>query len=621
MNVLDIITYNRGKGCSDGNNYWRRYTAPHYIYIGLMLILMGIGIGLVSLFVSSCYLNETGWEMFLSYLHEPLILKLNLLPCVLLVAFFYFATGRAWPAFTFPAFIVFAMTLVNYYKIRIRSEAFLASDMVFFGEAAGIISHYTLEITGRVLLIIGSFLFGIAFALLLMRGKLRNRWVRLVGAVLTLAILVTLGFTVYSSDQVYKKAANDTASFNIWSDLQVFVSKGFVYPFMYSIKSAVPHAPEGYSESEAKAILSAYTDGVIPEDSRVNIIAVMLEAYTDLSEHPEIPVDESVYAPLHALQEESLSGHIIANTFGGGTVNTERSFLTGNSVSEEYRRPTNSYVYYLRSQGYYAEGLHTGDSWFYNRENVEKNLGMEEYFFLEDYNTTDRSDKFFFTKLTELYNRRDPAVPYFNFSVTYQNHGAYSANASPEKAYLDDTGMSRGTYNILNNYLSGIADTTRRIYDFVDSFRDSEEPVVLVFFGDHMPWLGDGNSVCTELGMNINLGTGEGFYNYYSTPYIIWANDAAKAVTGGSFVGDGGTMSACFLMDRIFTECGWGKPSYMQLQHEAAQRVNIVHQNGWICVDGVLTREPEGEPAELVRKMRMAEYYRKQRFWYEELYG
>lgn len=617
MNFFDIITYNKGKGTSDGNNYWKKYTVPHYVYIGLMLILMGIGIGLVSLFVSSCYLDQIGWEMFLSYLNEPLILILNILPCVLLVAFFYFATGRAWSAFVFPALIIFIMTLVNYYKIRIRSEAFLASDMVLVSEAAGIISRYTLEITGRVLLIAGSFAFGLIFALLLMRGRLRNKWVRIIGAVLTLALLITLGFTVYSSDKVYYKATNNTAEYNVWSDLQIFVSKGFVYPFMYSIKSAIPQAPEGYTEAEAKAILSAYTDGVIPEDSKVNIISVMLEAYTDLSEHPEIPVYDSVYAPLHALQEESISGHIIANTFGGGTVNTERNFLTGYSVSEDYRLTTNSYIYYLRSQGYYAEGFHTGDNWFYNRENVEKNLGMEEYYFLQDYNTEDRSDRFFFSVLSDLYSSRNKDVPYFNFSVTYQNHGAYSTWATVEDAYLDSSGLSTETYNILNNYLSGIADTTQRIYDFIDSFRDSEEPVVIVFFGDHMPWLGDGNSVCSELGINIDVGTEEGFYNYYSTPYIIWANDAAKAVTGGSFTGDGGDISSCFLMAKIFEECGWDGSAFMQLNRDLSETVTVINTGtGIYCVDGELEKPVTGEAQELVKRFEYAEYYMKHNFLY-----
>jgi phosphoglycerol transferase MdoB-like AlkP superfamily enzyme len=617
MNFFDVISYNKGKGTSNGNNYWKKYTVPHYIYIGLMLVLMGIGIGLVSLFVCSFYLGNGDWEMFLSYLHEPLILLLNILPCVLLVAFFYFATGRSWISFLVSALIVFIMSAINYYKIRIRNEAFTASDMVLFSEATGIISRYTLEITGRILLAVFSLIFGTVFAVFFMKGKLRNVWVRVIGSILSLGALVGLVATVYQDDGVYSKAVNNTAEYNVWSDFQIFVSKGFVYPFLHSIQDAIPSPPEGYSESKAAAILSQYSSDTIPDDKKVNIISVMLEAYTDLSEHPEIAVDESVYAPLHALQEESLSGHIISNVFAGGTVNTERNFLTGYTVSEDYRTDTSSYVYYLRSQGYYAEGFHTGDNWFYNRENVEAYLGMENFYFLQDYDTEDRSDKFFFSVLGDLYENRDKSTPYFNFSVTYQNHGAYTTSWTYDESFLDSTGLSTTTYNILNNYLYGIADTTQRIYDFIDSFRDSDEPVVIVFFGDHMPWLGDGNSVYTELGINIDLSTEEGFYNYYSTPYIIWANDAAKSVTGGSFTGDGGDISSCFLMNKIFEECSWGGSAFMKINRELYNTMNVVNTGSYIySIDGTLTREPTGDALELLNRFKYVEYYMKHNMLY-----
>ena len=88
MKFSDIIFYNKGVGEADGNNYWKKYRVPHYVYIFTVLVLMGIGIGIVSLFLCSAYLEEIGWGMFLSYLHEPLILLLNILPCVLLVLLF-----------------------------------------------------------------------------------------------------------------------------------------------------------------------------------------------------------------------------------------------------------------------------------------------------------------------------------------------------------------------------------------------------------------------------------------------------------------------------------------------------------------------------------------------------
>ena len=622
MKFSDIIFYNKGVGEADGNNYWKKYRVPHYVYIFTVLVLMGIGIGIVSLFLCSAYLEEIGWEMFLSYLHEPLILLLNILPCVLLVLLFYFATGRAWAAFTFPALIIFVLSVINYYKIRIRSEAFIASDLTLIGETAGIISNYRLEITGRVILTAAVFVLGILFAVFLMRGVLKNKKVRLIGSGAVAVVCAILYMTVYTGSGVYNAAVNDTAEFNKWSELELYVSKGFVYPFLHSVQDAFPSPPEGYDSDMAGEILEEYPDSDIPEEKKVNVIAVMFEALTDLSEHPEVPVYSQVYEPLHLLEQESLHGHIISNTFGGGTVDSERNFLTGYTHTENYRAATNSFVYYLRQQGYYAQGLHPGDGWFYNRQNVERYLGMEDYYFLEDFSDSNRSDEFFFSKLTELYNERDKDTPYFNFSVTYQNHGAYDSKSTGDIAWLDGQGLSRSSYNILNNYLQGVADTTERMYDFVDSLRDDPEPVVVVFFGDHIPWLGDGNSVYHELGINIDLSTEEGFLNYYSTPYIIWANDAAKEATGGDFTGEGQDVSACFLMNLVFQECGWEGDRFMAMNRELMETVTAVNTGSKLyIVEGELVEEPEGEAAELLTRYSWAEYYMKHEFMYDDMYG
>ena len=598
------------------------YPTGKKIFTAVLLPVMGVCIGLVSLFVCGILDTDLGWTMFLSYLHEPLILALNLIPCVLLVWLFFFLTGRVWPAFVFPAALVFALSAINYYKIRIRSETFLVSDVAIAGEAAGIISRYKLELSGRILLMIGALAFGTLFTVLLLRGKWKNRRARLICAAVTLAAIAALGVTVYrSTDVYYNKAVNKTAEINVWSDLQVYVSKGFLYPFAYSAKSAFPEAPEGYSEARAKAILAPYEDADIPADKRVNIISVMLEAYTDLSEHPQVPVHDDVYAPLHALYPECVHGHIVANVFGGGTVNTERNFLTGYAQAEEYRKNTNSHLWYLRSQGYYVEGYHAGDSWFYNRKNVEYNLGMERFGFLDDYTDASRFDSSFFGILTDLYADRDKSVPYFNYSITYQNHGAYSATGSPDASYLDKGSLSDASYHILNNYFHGIADTSQRMRDFIDSLRDDEAPVIVVFFGDHMPWLGDGNSVYHELGINIDLGTEEGFFHYYTTPYLIWANDAAKAVTGSDFTGDGGAISACFLMNRIFALCGWKGSAWMQFNADTLARADILNTgNSLYRVDGELISGYllEDDQKDVVWNHKIAEYYYKRHFLYQE---
>lgn len=616
--LWDTIYYNRGRGASNGNNYWKKYAVPHYILCGAVCLLLGIGIGLASLFVCSAYRDNLGWEMFLSYLRSPLILLLNLVPPVLLVGAFYFAFGRLWAGFLAGGGIVTVLSLIDYYKIRLRTEPFTASDIAIAGEAAGILGRYRIEITGRAVFIACALALGVFAAAFLARGRLKKWWVRLLGAILCLAILVTLFFTVYISEGVYSAATNASASYDQWAELDRFVSKGFVYPFLNSAKIFAAGSLQGYSEAAAKAELDRFADETIPEDKKVNIIAVQLEAFTDLGERG-VNVRESVYAPLHALQQESLTGRFVANTFGGGTNISERSFVTGYPNIEEFQSYTDSFAWYLRSQGYATEGFHPYDDWFYSRVDINKMLGFERYYFSDSRPETDKSDARLFSRILELWENRDKSRPYFNFSISFQNHGGYNQNESPAEPMLERGSMSDSSYNILNNYLTGVADTTQRMYDFCHYFDKESAPVVVVFYGDHMPWMGDGNSVISELGINVDLGTEEGFFNYYSTPYIVWANAAAKRVSSGTFKGNGGDMSACFLMGRVFEEIGVSGSAYMQLEREVRGTVDIINTTGiWRC-GGVFTRSPEGEAREELNRLLYAQKYTKEHFKYGEL--
>jgi phosphoglycerol transferase MdoB-like AlkP superfamily enzyme len=536
------------------------------------------------------------------------------------VVFFWFAFGRLWAGFLAGGGIITVLSLINYYKIRIRTEAFTASDLNFAGEAAGILSRYKLELTGRVIFIVSALIAGTLAAAFFARGKLRRRWVRLVGALTCLAVFITLFFTVYVSDKTYEAATNRTAEYDQWSELEAFVSKGFIYPFLYSVKSAVRTPPEGYSEAAAKDILAQYSDEAIPAGKKVNIIAVQLEAFKDVTELG-VPAYDYVYEPLRKLQSESLTGRFVANSYGGGTQISERCFITGFTNEQGWRKNVNSAVWYLRSQGYATEGFHQNDAWYYNRSNVNRNMGFENYYFMDSLPAPDKSDKVFFEKLTEMWEKRDVSRPYFSFSVSYQNHGAYYDNWTVPETYLERGSLSDASFCILNNYLSGIADTTQRMYDFCHYFDKEAAPVVVVFYGDHSPWMGDGSSVLNEMGINLDYWTEEGFFNYFSTPYIVWANEAAKAVSSGSFSGEGGDLSASYLLDRVFEEIGIKGSAYMQLQRDTRRTIDVINGYGfWLC-DGELLFSSEAKSREDAKRFLYGQYYTENHFNYSKVTG
>ena len=162
--------------------------------------------------------------------------------------------------------------------------------------------------------------------------------------------------------------------------------------------------------------------------------------------------------------------------------------------------------------------------------------------------------------------------------------------------------------------LAGIRSTIEQMRRLTRELEARDEPIVLVLFGDHKPWMGNGSSVYAEMGVDLDVSTQEGFYNYFSTPYLTYANKAARESLGQDFCGDGGDISPCFLMDKLFFECGWTGDGFMQLQRETRAVTPLMHEDGYRMVDGSITLDVPPDVAEICRRYLCAQYYREQHF-------
>ena len=76
----------------------------------------------------------------------------------------------------------------------------------------------------------------------------------------------------------------------------------------------------------------------------------------------------------------------------------------------------------------------------------------------------------------------------------------------------------------------------------------------------------------------MNLDTEEGFENYYTTRYLILANDAAKKVTGNDFLGEGENLSVAFLMNKVFELCGYKGNEYIQFLADVIKEKPVIHR-------------------------------------------
>ena len=588
-----------------------------WILTVLLLLGAALGLHLVCQYIGTLDLSR---GRFSSYFHFPAIFLLNFLPVLLLMVLSYCIFNRVWAAYLFTGIVTLLMEFINYFKIQVRGDPFVFDDIFVAGEAMGLMDQIKLDIPLILYLSVVLLIAGSVVLLLFARGSIPKRrwWLRPLAAMLCL--LTFFGaWKLYYTDAALYSAQKNFYFFRPDRDSENRASRGFFWSFLRSVDESGGTVPEGYSDEAAQALLGQYTDADIPV--KVNVIVTMLESYSDFSAFDELSLKRDPYADLHALQEECYHGVMIADTVGGGTINAERAMMTGFTFPQPfYRRSTDSFVRYFKAQGYTVQGGHPGFDWFYSRNTVNQHLGFDSYNYMENHyealitgdNTYNEhpDDATFFADQLDMFRNRDTSRPYFSFSITYQNHCPYVDDRLLKEEYVSHEGLSDESYYIVNNYLSGIEDTGKQMAHFVDALRDSNEPVVMLLFGDHKPSLGQENSAYDEMGINILEGTADGYYNLYSTPYLIWANDAAKQVLGKDFTGEGDTISPCYLLSELFDCCGWEGSAWMQYQRSARDSISVLTEQLFCAdADSGLRNDLTEEQLAARNEYKIVEYY------------
>ena len=587
----------------------------------VMLAVLGAAVGITGLWITAgVYPGTAG--LFTFYLGNTRILTLNLLPPILLTLLGYCVFSHTWAAVLVSALPTLLLAISNYFKIFLRDEPVVFSDLALVRTAGGIAGKYNLTLTVEMIMALILCICLCCLAVLFLPRRRVKRQLRYLGLGLCLVLGSVLLVTSFSDERYTATDAPDGLNTNLTAE--DYVAHGIFYPFLHSAKPETKKVLSDESKTPQE-IYESYIDADIPTEKKVQVMGIMCEAFADFSDVPAFADNEtiqSIYAPLHELESRAISGNLLTNIFSGGTVDTEWCAITGYSAYGAFKEDTESYVRYFAEQGYDTRYQHPGHEWFYERKDVNRYLGFSHCDFSEncfaeqvDVDTAMfHSDDILFDHLLAQVNGRTEAdAPLFSFSVTIQNHGPYNYEAAAEPDYLGaEPDWTKATYNILSNYFFGINETIGQLVRLTDGLEESEDPVVLFVFGDHKPWLGNNKSAYLELGIDMDFTKTEGFYNTFATPYFIWANSAAKEVLGNDFVGDGGDFSPCFLMTKVFDECGWDGPGFMQFGREMRAVVPVLSQRGLFMKDGEVCAELNEEDNTIFQNYLSVQYWRKE---------
>ena len=517
---------------------------------------------------------------------------------------------------------------VNFYTLQLRGEPFLPWDLAQVSEAAGVASAAGIKIQTSMIVTAVVELALMAGSFFLYRGRHKQRWLpRVAGSAATAAALCLLIFGVYLQPAVCQAIGIVP---DAWMQDRYYRYYGVVTGFMTNLSNLEIDKPDNYSEEAVDAILDnvdesqkfstsplyptsyAATTAKDEQVKKPTIIYVMNESYWDVSELEQygIKFDTDVSANLHALQQTSAYGRAYSPSFGGGTCDVEFEALTGYSASflpsgskpyqQHVTKPMFALPSYLKTQGYQTAAVHCFWAKYWSRDTAYPNLGLDDFISLEDMHGVTKVRKHYWTnglvtddsmadQIIGQYEKMKASSdePVFLHAVTMQNHTNYNKDNYPDdqrvKVLEYPAGMKASTVGALDDFATGIRDADAMLGKLTAYFSQVDEPVILVFWGDHYNPIDSNYDVYTTTGYASDSSADP---RLHQTTLLMWSNYSDAQV-------DLGTIAAYDISPVMMNLYGLQQPRYFQFLNRQLRVASRACTRGvTMNLDGTTTLGP-----------------------------
>ena len=434
----------------------------------------------------------------------------------------------------FVFFTIYA--LINSFVQQFRGNPILPFDIYSIRTAMNVAGEYKFSLTlNQIIFIILSLVYLIIILMIFHFAE--SKKIRPLGRNTILAfILIGCVYSLYFSKPILAKYG---IAVDVWDQAGGFKRNGVALSLMDNASYMAMKKPSNYNS----AILEEDMDKVVPtenmydsiSDTEVkNIIVIMNESFSDLSVIGDFDTNVDYLSYYHSL--DAIKGYTYTSVYGGATANSEFEFLTGNSIGL-LPRGAMAYTMYmkdgitslvdiLKNNGFYSTAIHTYWKSGYNREKAYGALKFDEKHFLDEYELNDDdyhrvypNDNFTYQKVLDYLNQSNHDKN-FVFCVTMQNHGGYYIEGYDAEVEVED---EPGKYYDVEQYLTSLNSSDQALEKLINYYANSDEPTLIVQFGDHQPRLGDGfyEKLYGKSTDNLTL---EETQKKYMTPYLIWAN-------------------------------------------------------------------------------------------------
>ena len=463
--------------------------------------------------------------------------------CYLMVfALLYAICRRVWVTALTGGLIFLIFGIANYFVVQFRGQPILPWDIQGFGTALTVSGGYTYEPTPMMTFAAIAYLLAVALCVKIDPREKPGKSFRLAERGVAFGLSAVLFVLLFPMNIL----AGMGISVWAWNQKTSSEITGITAGFFANVQFLMVDKPDGYSTAEAEEVSEEVSRLEEPEpvgepEELPTVIAIMNESFTDMERTGDgnITLSQDNLPFLHSLQEsgEVVWGTAYSSVYGGNTCNSEYEFLTGNTTAflPTGSKPYQQYVDHDQTSlvsllkdtyGYECIAIHPGNRAAWQRDTAYEYLGFGEFIDVSAFDVTRRlehgltSDRSSYDQVIYEYEHRDKDTPLFLFNVTIQNHGGYEDEDYKTTVEIEE---APGEFPQAEQYLSLTKKSDEALEYLIDYFSQQEDPVVILFFGDHWPNL-ESEFLTMLLGEDSESLSFENTMREYEVPFLIWAN-------------------------------------------------------------------------------------------------
>ncbi len=572
----------------------------------------------------------------------PIVLQKGMIIEIIIIysiVFFIWGLVKKWSnTITIVGSLLLLLSIVNQVKFSFTEEPVVFSDLLFLsdtGEIMGIVQgelwNTIKQFIVPVIIEIIIFVTIIVFVRKISRDIISGNLICRATLSITFALVLILLFLPIQkiNDFIESKiyTIETRSDYNrITTNEDYYYYYGLVGGLYGNLLENRILEPEYYDEEIIDEALKSSKENTEKSLGKPNIIVVFSESFWDVDQLDEVEYNMQVTPNFNALKNEGLFFNMITPSYGGISANVEYEFLTGSNImffnysyipymqlyknSTYYGRP--SMINELKKNGYRTHIATCASPKLFSCGRFYKYLQVDDLEFISEVDDQYKkglyvSDEYITDKIIDVFNKKEKDERLFYMTLTMQAHMPYSKDKYDNyDVWITRSELSDEDNDILTSYAQGIYDADKQLGRLYEYIKTLEEPTIIVFYGDHLPFLNNSQGSTIDVLKYFNTDDEKlNIYRQYNTQGLVLANfEFNKNEESTSYLGP--DLLGAYLLNNMDIQIS----DYYKWLYETRKTIGAA--NYWVTVDndGNLynTYELEGKYKDLYTLRKNIEY-------------